>query len=283
MQSCMDFKPFFSFKIESELITAFLPFLFAGCRFCDDTMSTSVLLACDLNEPKLPQFVLIREQSGADASFFIVSLIGSCLKHQQNGVVLVCLHHIGQHYISAAARLGVNIGAARDKDRIAFIEPLADIGQNFLASPYVCEPEGKVFDSLFQSVKENAERQLATKQHVTIVIDNVVMLIDLGYTVHAVRRLCHRLIDIGNDRISLVLKINTSNLYMNLIRSIEDYAAADYHVAKMNSGEFHEVDGKIIYKKRCDSLEKHTIKTILYKVSDKNIRIFQPGEIGVRS
>lgn len=245
-------------------------------------MSTSVLLACDLNEQKVPKFVLIQENSGADASFLVVSLIGSCLKHQQNGVVLVCLHHIGQHYTSAASRLGLNIGAARDKDRIVFVEPLADIGENFLTSQYVSEPEEKVFESLHHTIKENAKQQLSSKEHVTIVIDNVAMLLDLGYTMDSVRRFCHRLIHMGNERISIVLKINTCNLYTNLIRSIEDYANLDYHVAKMKSGEFHEVDGKIIYKKRGDNL-RHTRKTILFKVGDKNIKIFQPGEIGVRA
>lgn len=245
-------------------------------------MSTSVLLACDLNEQKVPKFVLIQENRGADASFLVVSLIGSCLKQQQNGVVLVCLHHIGQHYISAASRLGINIGAARDKDRIVFVEPLADIGENFLTSQYVSEPEEKVFESLYSTIKENAEQQLTTKENVAIVIDNVAMLLDLGYKMDSVRRFCHRLIHMGNERISIVLKVNTCNLYTDLIRSVEDYANADYHVAKMKSGEFHEVDGKIIYKKRGDNL-RHTRKTILFKVGDKNIKIFQPGEIGVRA
>lgn len=246
-------------------------------------MSTSVLLACDLNEQKVPKFVLIQENSGADASFLVVSLIGSCLKHQQNGVVLVCLHHIGQHYISAAARLGINIGAARDKNRIVFVEPLADIGENFLTSRFVSEAEDKVFDSLYHTIKENAEQQLANnKENVSIVIDNVAMLIDLGYKMDSVRQFCHRLIHIADERISIVLKINTCNLYADLIRSIEDYARSDYHVAKMKSGEFQEVDGKIIYKKRGDNL-RHTVKTILFKVGDKNIKIFQPGEIGVRA
>lgn len=245
-------------------------------------MSTSVLLACDLNEQKVPKFVLIQENSGADASFLVVSLIGSCLKHQQNGVVLVCLHHIGQHYISAGARLGINIGAVRDKDRIVFVEPLADIGQNFLTSQYVSEPEEKVIDSLQHTIKENAEQQLNSKENVTIVIDNVAMLLDLGFTMDSVRRFCHRLVHMGNERISIVLKINTCNLYTDLVRSVEDYAVSDYHVAKMKSGEFHEVDGKIIFKKRGDNL-RHTRKTILFKVGDKNIKIFQPGEIGVRA
>lgn len=246
-------------------------------------MSTSVLLACELNEQKLPKFVLIQEQCGADASFFIVSLIGSCLKHQQNGVILVCMHHIGQHYISAAARLGINMSAAREKNRIAFVEPLADIGQKSLTSHYLCEPEEKVLDTLYQTIIEGADQQLASKEHATIVIDNVAMLIDLGYTMQAIRRFCHRLVHMQNERISIVLKINTSNLYVDLIRSIEDYAVSDYVVAKMKSGDFHEVDGKILYKKRCDNFKKHTTKTILYKVSDKNIKIFQPGEVGVRA
>lgn len=244
-------------------------------------MSTSVLLACELNEQKLPPFVLIQENNGADASFLVASLIGSCLKYQQNGVVLVCLHHISQHYISAAARLGFNISMARDKGRITINEPLADVGQQFFDSKFLSEPKTQVLDSLLENIKENAEQQLQSKQCVTILIDNVAALIDLGCPQNAVLQFCHKLINFSNDRISIVLKVNTSNLYTKFIASLDDYAQSNYLVTKMKSGDFHEVDGKIIYQKRFEF--GHTAKTILYKVGDKNVKIFQPGEVGVRT
>lgn len=245
-------------------------------------MSTSVLLACELNEQKLPPFVLIRENSGADASFLIASLIGSCLKHQPNGVVLVCLHHIGHHYTSAAARLGINIGMARDRGRIVISEPLADIGQNALSSKYLIEPKANILDSMLENIKEDAQQQLQTKENVAIIIDNVVALVDFGCSKNLVLQFCHKLINFGDNRISIVLKVNTSNLYEDFVMSLEDYASSDFLITKMKSGEFQEVDGKIIYKKRTEPF-RHTTKTILYKVGDKNIKIFQPGEVGVKA
>lgn len=244
-------------------------------------MSTSVLLACELNEQKLPPFVLIQENSGADASFLVASLVGNCLKYQQNGVVLVCLHHISQHYTSAAARLGFNIGMARDKGRCVIAEPLADIGQNFLSSTFLTESKAELLDSLLQSIKADAEQQVNDKGNVTVIIDNIATLVDLGCSKNSVLQFCHKLISLSNDRISIILKINTSNLYEDFVSSLEDYADSNYLITKMISGEFHEVDGKIIYKKRSNF--QHITKTILYKVGDKNIKIFQPGEIGVRA
>lgn len=247
-------------------------------------MSTSVLLACELNEQKLPPFVLIQEKSGADASFLVASLIGNCLKYQQNGVNLLCLHHLSQHYTSAAARLGFNISMARDKGRLVIAEPLADIGQNFLSSIFLSESRDDLLDRLWVwcvATTEDAEKQLNDKGNVTVVIDNVGTLVDLGCSKNEVLKFCHSLIGLANDRISIVLKINTSDLYEDFVSSLEDYANSNYLITKMTSGEFHEVDGKIIYKKRSDF--RHISKTILYKVGDRNIKIFQPGEVGVRA
>lgn len=245
-------------------------------------MSTSVLLACELNEQKLPQFVLIRENSGADASFLVTCLVGSCLKYQQNGVVLVCLHHISQHYASAAARLQFNLSMAHDKGRLSLIEPLADVSQHFLSSKYLSEPKANLLDSLLENIKNDTKQQLQSKDQVTVIIDNVASLIDFGCPTHLILQFCHKLIHFAGDRISIVMKVNTSNLYADFIASLEDYANSDYLITKMKSGEFHEVDGKIIYKKRTDRF-KHVLKTVLYKVGDKNIKIFQPGEVGVRA
>lgn len=243
-------------------------------------MSTSVLLACELNEQNLPPFVLIQETSGADASFLVASLIGNCLKYQQNGVVLVCLHHLSQHYMSAAARLGFNITMERDKGRILMSEPLADVGANFFFSKYMSEPKAKLLDTLLQNILEHAEQHLQNQKNVTIIIDSVATLVDLGCPKNIVLKFSHKLINSASDRISIVLKINTSDLYEDFIMSFEDYANSNFLITKMKTGEFHEVDGKIIYKKR--SGFRHTLKTILYKVGDKNVKIFQPGEVGVR-
>lgn len=171
---------------------------------------------------------------------------------------------------------------ARDKGRLTFLEPLADIGQRFFSSKYLTEPKANLIDSMLENIKNDTEQQLESMEHVTVIVDNVASLVDLGCPTSLVLQFCHKLINFASDRISIVLKVNTSNLYADLITSLEDYAHSDFLITKMKSGEFHEVDGKIIYKKRSEQY-KHISKTILYKVGDKNIKIFQPGEVGVRA
>lgn len=247
-------------------------------------MSTSVLQACELNDQKLPKFILIREEYGADATFLITSILGQCLKFQQNGVVLVCLHHLSQHYANAGVRLGFNLTMAKDKGRVQLIEPLLDIGTNCLSSKYLTAPKGEIFESLLNEIKEYTENQLQSKENVTIVVDNVAMFLCLGYSKDLILRLCHQLLNIvnTNDRVSLLLKVNLSHLNDEIVSSLEDYASSSIIVSKLKSGEFQEVDGRIVCKKRTDHF-KYTSKTILYKVGDRNVKIFQPGEVGIKA
>lgn len=247
-------------------------------------MSTSVLQACELTDQKLPTFILIREEYGADASFLITSILGQCLKFQQNGVVLVCLHHLSQHYANAGIRLGFNMTMAKDKGRIQIIEPLLDIGTNCLSSKYLTAPKGEVFEALLNEIKENIQNQLQSKENATIVVDNVCMFLYLGYSKDLILRLCHQLVDFvyTNDRVSLVLKVNLSHLNKEIVSSLEHYASSNIILSKMKSGEFQEVDGRIVCKKRIDDF-KYTSKTILYKIGDRNVKVFQPGEVGIKA
>lgn len=246
-------------------------------------MSTSVLQACDLNDQKLPKFVLLQEHHGADGSFLITSILGQCLKHQQNGVILICLHHISQHYSNAGIRLGFNMSMAIEKGRLNLIDPLFDIGSNPLSSKYLTETKSNVLESLLNEIKEFAETQLQSKERITIIIDNIAALINLGFSKNLILRFSHRLIEFNdeNDRISLIVKVNLANLNEEIVASLEDYATSNILISKLKSGDFSEVDGRIIYKKRGDNF-KYSSKTILYKITDRNVKVFQPGEIGIK-
>lgn len=251
-------------------------------RKVGDKMSTSVLLACELHEQKLPNFVLIRENIGADGSFMIVSILGQCLKYPNNAVVFVCMHHTSQHYTNSAARLGFNMNMAKEKGKIVILEPLSDIGKQLFESSYVKDSKTNTLNNLFNEIKENIEQQLQVKENVTIVIDSLTTFIDLGFEKNLIVRFCNKLIELASSRVSIVLKINVCSLFDDVVNKIEDYADSVITVSKLKSGEFQEVDGQIVYEKRSELCD-HTTKTILYKVGDKNIKIFQPGEIGMRS
>lgn len=245
-------------------------------------MSSGVLLACDLNGKKVPKFLLIGEDIGADGSFMVLSLLGNCLKYQENGIVLVCLHHTNQHYLNAGARLGVNMTMAIEKGRIEILEPLTDVGKQFLSSKYLAEPNSDQLEAFLAEINASVEKQLETKENVTIIIDNVSTLHDFGYETGLLTQFCHKLVEMANERISVVIKVNICSLYETIMSSIEDYADSTILISKLKSGEFQEVDGKIDYKKRLANCT-HSSKSILYKINDRNIKVFQPGEVGVRS
>lgn len=244
-------------------------------------MATSILSACDLNEQKLPGFVLIRESRGADATFLITSIVTQCMKYPKNGAVLVCLHQTSQHYVNACVRLGFNLNMAKDKGRIVMVEPLADIGAQLLDSTYVKDPKSGVLATLLNDIKEKANQHLETKDHVTIILDSLTTFLDLGFDKKLLLRFCSSLIESSNDRLSVVLKVNVSDSFADLVSSLEDYADASITLSKLKSGEFQEVDGHLVYKKRLEQCQ-HSTKTVLYKVGDKNVKVFQPGEVGVR-
>lgn len=244
-------------------------------------MATSVLSACDLNEQKLPRFVLIRENRGADGTFLITSIVTQCMKYPTNGAILVCLHQTSQHYVNACVRLGFNLNMARDKGRIVMVEPLADIGSHLLESTYVKDPKSGVLATLLNDIKATADKHLETKDHVTIILDSLTTLLDLGFDKRQLLRFCSSLIEATNDRLSIVLKVNVSEVLGDLVNSLDDYANASITLSKLKSGEFQEVDGQLEYKKRLERC-KHSTKTVLYKVADKSVKVFQPGEVGVR-
>lgn len=245
-------------------------------------MATSLLLACDLNDAKLPPFVFVQEDCGVDGSFLVSSILGHRLKVQNTGTVLVCLHHTVQHYAGAGMRLGFNLNMARDKGTLAVLDVLEHLSTDLFTSKYL---ERTALTTLLTDIVECVERLLSTKQSCTIVIDNVSALIELNGSVDGVLRFCHRLIALtdADNRISVVVKFNTSNLYPHIVSNLVDSAAAHVHFVRLPSGNFKEVDGKIVYRKRATNGYDSSEKQLLYKLNDRNVKVFLPGEIGAKA
>lgn len=245
-------------------------------------MATSLLLACDLNESKLPPFVLLQEDCGVDGSFLVSSILGQRLKVQNTGTVLVCLHHTVQHYVGAGMRLGFNLNTAREKGTLAVVDVLEDVSSNLFTSEFL---KKTALTTLLADIERLVENLLTSKQSCVVIIDNVSALIDLNGCAEAVLRFCNQLIAMTavDNRISVVVKFNTSNLYPKIVNNLEDSAASHVHFVRLPSGNFKEVDGKIVYKKRTANGFDYSVKHLLYKVNDRNVKIFLPGEIGVKA
>lgn len=246
-------------------------------------MATSLLLACDLNETKLPPFVLVQEDCGVDGSFLVSSILGQRLKVQNTGTVLVCLHHTVQHYAGAGMRLGFNLNTARDKGSLAVVDVLENVNRDLFASKYL---EKSALTVLLTDIECLVDTLLTSKQSCTVIIDNVAALLELNQSADSLMRFCHRLIALAaadSQRLSIVIKFNTSNLYPHIVNNLEDLAASHVHLVRLPSGNFKEVDGKIVYRKRAPNGYENSEKHLLYKVNDRNVKIFLPGEIGVKA
>lgn len=246
-------------------------------------MAGSLLLTCCLNEHQLPRFVFLREDNDIDGSFFISSILGQRLKGQDTGTVLLCLQHSFQHYSSAGVRLGYNLNVSRDKGALVAIEPLLDLAENLFKSNYLSGSGEQILESLWLEIKQTVARLLETKHSITLIIDNLSALIDFGVDENRITELCQSLCHNSSDRLSVVAKINTSQLFEGLCSNLEDLADIEIKIEKLKSGNFREVDGRIVCLKRDENGYDKTEKTILYKVNDRNVKVFAPGEVGVKS
>lgn len=250
-------------------------------------MAASLLLSCNLNEQKLPRFVFLREDIGVDGSFVISSVLGQRLKVQNTGTILVCLQNSFEHYSSAGIRLGYNLSACRDKGALIVIEPLLDLAENVCASNYLSASGEKIVESFWleieRAVARFTEPSTANKQTITLIIDNLSSLIDLGVNENRIVQLCRELGNYSNELLSIVVKVNTCQLYETLCCNLEDIAETEIKIVKLQSGNFKEVDGRIVCLRRAANGYEKSEKTVLYKVNDRNVKIFAPGEVGAKA
>lgn len=246
-------------------------------------MAASLLLCCHLNEQQLPRCVFLREDAGVDGSFLISSILGQRLKVQNTGTILLCLQNTFQHYASAGVRLGYNLSGCRDRGALVAIEPMLDMATNLFASTYLSGSGGEILELLRSSIEQAVTQLSANKHSITLIIDNLTWLIDLGIGEHSIIDWCRQLVNDADEKLSVVVKINSCQVFDVLCCNLEDMADVEVQVVKLKSGTFKEVDGRIRCVKRCENGWEKTEKTVLYKVNDRNVKIFAPGEVGAKT
>lgn len=247
-------------------------------------MAASLLASCNLNDPQLPHVVFLREDAGVDGSFIISSVLGQRLKQQNTGTILLCLQNTFQHYANAGIRLGYNLNACRDRGALIALEPNVDVATKLLDSVYLHGHPDDILDTLWTQIDQAIENFAATKQTVTLIIDNLSWLLDVGIDDRMLCVWCRKLTQHANEKLSVVLKINTCHLYETLCNNLEDIADVEVQIVKLKSGNFKEVDGRLVCLKRDAELPWQKLeKNWLYKVNDRNVKVFVPGEVGAKA
>lgn len=249
-------------------------------------MATSVLLACGLNESSANNFIFIPEDSDIDGSFLISCILTQRIKAADAGTIVLCFHHYFEHYCGAGMRLGANLNLATTKGQLKVIEPLKTIDSDLFAAPLLCDgsPSDKL-ETLWQQLTEQVTELAATKKSLTIIVDDLSALITFGASENLVIQFCYRLQEELARKlgVSIIVKLSTANLFVHLANNLELIADTVIRVNKLPSGNFRSVDGRLVCE-RMPSIRRNLEKTkkeMLYKVNDRNVKIFAPGEVGV--
>lgn len=259
-------------------------------------MATSVLLACGLNEQQLPPFTYVREEIDVDASFLITCILGQRIKIPNTSTILLSLHHAFQHYALSGQRLSFNLNAAREKGSLLVTEPLQDIVEKLFASDTFQQNAEALIENTWSRMLAQVQDELDTKNRkmVTVIVDDLSALVNLGATENSIVLLVRQLVALASTkfagRLAIVAKLNTSNLFEQLNNNLEALADAEIQCNKLKSGNFREVDGRLV---SCRAAKKELVsggeasgerteKTMLYKVNERNVKIFAPGEVGIK-
>lgn len=259
-------------------------------------MATSVLLACGLNEQQLPSFTYIREETDVDASFLITCILGQRIKVPNSSTVLLSLHHAFQHYSLSGQRLGFNLNAARDKGGLLVTEPFQDIFDEMFASDIFQNNDDALIQRIWTQLLAQVQDELdiKSKKTMTIIVDDLSTFMNLGASENSIILLVRQLVRLASskyaDRLFIVAKLNTSNLFDLLNNNLEALADAEIQCNKLKSGNFRDVDGRLVnirpVKKglasNSDISGERLKKTMLYKVNERNVKIFAPGEVGIK-
>lgn len=242
-------------------------------------MARSVMLACNLNEPT--DFTFIRQESDVDGSFLIGCFLGQTCVRPSSSAILVCLHHKYEHYLHAGKRLNFNFNDVKSKGNLIVIDVIEDMANELCnLNSNKIQPETLIGDIL-TNIESKVEQLLTNTLSVTVILDDVHAFSYFKANDNLIMGLCRRLKKLSETltpKLSVVVKLNNSNLYEFLANNISSLAGSEIQVNRLTSGFSKEVDGRLVVKRKSGFDSE---KTVLYKVNERNIVIMQPGEPGL--
>ncbi|XP_065088858.1 elongator complex protein 6 [Ochlerotatus camptorhynchus] len=243
-------------------------------------MAQPVLAACGLQGvDALPPLTLLKQHSGVDGSFLIASILGHRLKSSRdNHVLLVATQHTYHHYSSACMKLSFNLGPGRDSGQLQVLDVAAELYRSY---PLSCSPS-------LDDVTNRIRAFLEAHPKATILMDDLTYFLNFGYSEAELIDFVEQLV---TPSASFVVKVNTAELYGTLCANLDDLARTEIRLERLASGQFREVDGRLSVSRfqAGESAEqalmevKKVEKSVLYKVNERNIKVFVPGEVGIKN
>jgi len=233
--------------------------------------------ACGFTEPR--KFIVVKEGCDIDGSFLISALIGQRLRQQNSGLVLVCCHQTCKYYDTCGRKLGYNLSMSVNKGNALVIEPLMEI---------LTLSSDVLMDLLFNEIYEKVSSlESDGKKSISVIIDDLSFFTNLGCSENDLIKCGMKLHELTQQKESLnvTLKIGLSGFHPLLSNNIEDFADVLLSVARLKSGNFWDVDGKLIIRKVKHQGEMSVVESernLLYFIGDHNVKLSAPGEIGLK-
>lgn len=241
-------------------------------------MAQPVLAACGLNDQNLPSLTLVKQHTGVDGSFLIASVLGQRLKlSRENRVLLVATQHNYSHYSSACLKLAHNLAPSRDSGQLEVLDVGAELYQNYPTS----------FPRL-EDVTKRIRAFLERSPRGTVLVDDLMYFLNFDHSEAQLIDAMEELVtNLGSEQ-ALVVKLNTADLYEVLCANLDDLAQTEIRLERLPSGTFREVDGKMSVRRHQPTdgealvSVKQLERSVLFKVNERNVKIFVPGELGIK-
>lgn len=248
-------------------------------------MTTSLLNATNLNVRPPQRFILLEQNSKADGACLISAILGHRLSLESPGIVFVCAEHTFQHYDNVGNRWAHRLQMHRDNGTIRPIEALKSHFQDFMDIDGKIDYLERFWHTIEKYVHEFAENG---KKNISVIVDNLIFYKDLfeannTWMVDVCEKL-FKLTDIYTN-LSIVMKINESEIHDVLCRNIEDFANPIIQIDAFETGLFHEVDGKLIVKEKenvDEWVSKVSEKQLLFKITNRDIKVYVPGSVDLK-
>ncbi|KFB46678.1 AGAP003075-PA-like protein [Anopheles sinensis] len=250
-------------------------------------MSHRNMFDCGLALPSDQRRVsLVQERSGVDGGFLLVQLIASHLREDpQNAVLMFASHHTAAHYIGAAQKLTFNARSYIESGKLQLVDVNAEL--------YARCP--KLEHTQLLTLLRNRVRDIPDQSNTVVIVDDLSFYTIMDPSAGAedsVIDFVEELIDKSQPGIGhVVLKVNAAECYERLCATLADRATISILLEPLPSGSFREVDGRMTvhewrkaeHQSSSDLVLPKVRCNLLYKVGDRQVQTFVPGEFGIKN
>lgn len=241
-------------------------------------MSSNTLLAY-INAKDTDRLITVAEDGLSDANFVITHLIKDAFE-KSHRVCLLALHNTLGHYHNVLKRLNCDLLKKIQEGQAKVLEPLKTLAEDFVkvsesgerAAPFSVQA---FIESLHKQIELFSEER-SNSNGILVVVDDLSHLLDVGASVRDVFGFANRSANLANgERVRVLLATHVSGgsdeIVANGLKHASDLVVG---VSVLKTGFSSNVTGVI----EVDRVREGVRDVYHYKASDKEIKVFSPGE-----